>query len=231
LPSTPHILVVEDDPKTAETVRLYLAHAGFDVTLAFNGAQALEEAERVRPDLVVLDLMLPRIDGREVCRRLREKGDVPVVMLTARATEDDTLEGLGLGADDYLTKPFSPRELVARVQTVLRRARRSDDGGRVLRCGPLVLDPAAHAVTRNGDALALTPREYALLEAFLLAPGRAFSREELLERAFGTAYEGLDRTVDAHVKNLRQKIEDDPAEPRLIKTVFGVGYRFEGTVE
>jgi DNA-binding response OmpR family regulator len=226
------ILVVEDDKKTAETLRLYLEHAGHSVTLAYNGQQALEECTRERPDLVVLDLMLPRVDGFEVCRRLRERSGVPIVMLTARSTEDDTLAGLELGADDYVHKPFSPRELVARVATVLRRT--SQDAA--VREGPLlfgdlVLDPERHAVTRAGAPVTLTPREFRLLEAFLRAPGRAFTREELVERAFGPDFEGLGRTVDVHVKNLRQKIEADPAAPRWIVTVFGVGYRFEGVVE
>jgi DNA-binding response OmpR family regulator len=229
---TTHILVVEDDKKTAETLRLYLEHAGHEVTLAFNGAQGLEEAARVSPDLVVLDLMLPRVDGLAVCRRLRERTSVPVIMLTARTTEDDTLTGLAAGADDYVHKPFSPRELTARIATVLRRARtRGPDDSPSLHCGSLVLDRRARAASRNGDRIALTPREYRLLETFMREPGRAFTRDELLDRAFDDPYEGSDRTVDAHIKNLRQKVETDPSSPRLIITVFGVGYRFDGTVE
>jgi DNA-binding response OmpR family regulator len=220
------ILVVEDDPKTAETLRLYLEHAGFEVTLAYNGRQGLEEAARVAPDLVVLDLMLPQVDGREVCRRLRASGDVAIVMLTARSTEDDTLAGLALGADDYVTKPFSPRELVARVETVLRRA--PSTAAARLASGDLELDPVRHEARRGGVPLALTPREFRLLETFLRSPGRAFTREQLVQAAFGDDWAGLDRTVDVHVRNLRHKIEVDPASPRRIATVTGVGYRWEG---
>jgi DNA-binding response OmpR family regulator len=170
--------------------------------------------------------MLPQVDGREVCRRARDGGEVPIIMVTARTTEDDVLEGLDLGADDYVTKPFSPRELVARVKTVLRRAT-GPRTNRPLACGPFTLDPERHVATFDGAALALTPREFRLLEAFMRAPGRAFTREALVERAFGADYAGLERTVDAHVMNLRRKIEKDPAAPRHLVTVPGVGYRFE----
>jgi DNA-binding response OmpR family regulator len=219
------ILVVEDDKPTAESIRLYLEHGGFDVTLAFNGRQALDELESEPPDLVLLDLMLPQIDGREVCRRVRAGGDVPIIMVTARSTEDDRLEGLDLGADDYVTKPFSPRELVARVKTVLRRTSGARSSG-PLACGPFTLDLERHVARREGAELALTPREFRLLEAFMRAPGRAITREALVERAFGADYAGLERTVDAHVMNLRRKIEKDPAAPRFLITVLGVGYRF-----
>ena len=223
------VLVVEDDRKTVEAVRLYLEHAGFEVVRAYNGRQALEEAERERPDLVVLDLMLPQIDGLEVCRRLRATSTVPIIMLTARVEEDDKLRGLDLGADDYVTKPFSPRELVARVRTVLRRTRSGGATGNeetLLRHGALTLDAARHVASLGERVLPLTPKEFRLLETFLRAPGRAFTRQELLERAFGDAYEGLERTVDAHIANLRRKLEPDPAAPTYIRTVFGVGYRF-----
>jgi DNA-binding response OmpR family regulator len=217
------VLVVDDDPKIVSLVRLYLEHAGFDVTAAYNGTQALEETARERPDLVVLDVMLPRLGGVEVCRRLRAQGPVPVIMLTARAGEDDTLAGLEAGADDYVTKPFSPRELVARVRTVLRRApapSANDGAGETIVRGRLTVDLAAREARASGRAVPLTPREFALLETFARAPGRAFTRAELLDRAFGDD-PALERTVDVHVKNLRRKL----GRAVRIETVFGVGYR------
>jgi DNA-binding response OmpR family regulator len=224
----PRILVVDDEKKTVESIRLYLEHAGYEVAVAYNGTQALEEMTVAAPDLVVLDVMLPRMDGLEVCRRIRAASRVPIIMVTARVAEEDRLAGLDLGADDYVTKPFSPRELVARVRAVLRRAPPSDSPGAVLEHGALRLDPAAHAATLGGRALDLTPREFRLLEAFMRHPGRAFTRQDLARAAFGESFEALDRTVDVHVAHLRRKIEDDPAAPRRVVTVFGVGYRFEG---
>jgi DNA-binding response OmpR family regulator len=221
----PLILVVEDDPKTVLSVRLYLEHAGYAVVASADGREALARAQdEPRPDLVVLDLMLPGLDGFEVCRRLREISDVPIIMLTARSTEEDRLEGLDLGADDYVIKPFSPRELAARVRAVLRRVPGAADGPPV-RVGDVVVDPGRHEVTRAGQPIELTPREFRLLETMARAPGRAFSRAELLERAFGADSEALDRTIDAHVVNLRRKLEAGRSGPPLIETVFGVGYR------
>jgi DNA-binding response OmpR family regulator len=219
------VLVVDDEKKIVESCRLYLEHAGYEVVCAYNGEQALAEASDSRPDLVVLDLMLPRVDGLEVCRRLRAGSQVPILMLTARSTEEDKLLGLGLGADDYLVKPFSPRELVARVRAILRRA---PPAGAVLRFGALEIDPERHEVSRGGEPVTLTPREFDLLAALARAPGRAFTRARLVAAAFGEDSEVLERTVDAHVMNLRRKIEDDPAAPRLVVTVPGVGYRFAG---
>jgi DNA-binding response OmpR family regulator len=219
------VLVVDDEKKIVESCRLYLEHAGYEVVCAYNGEQALAEASDSRPDLVVLDLMLPRVDGLEVCRRLRAGSQVPILMLTARSTEEDKLLGLGLGADDYLVKPFSPRELVARVRAILRRA---PPAGAVLRFGALEIDPERHEVRRGGEPVTLTPREFDLLAALARAPGRAFTRARLVAAAFGEDSEVLERTVDAHVMNLRRKIEDDPAAPRLVVTVPGVGYRFAG---
>jgi len=218
----PRVLVVDDDPKIVSLVRLYLEHAGCDVTAAYNGTQALEESARDRPDLVVLDVMLPRLGGVEVCRRLRAQGSVPIIMLTARAGEDDTLAGLEAGADDYVTKPFSPRELVARVRTVLRRAANAaaDASAEPLVRGRLSVDTARRQARVSGRAVSLTPREFALLEAFVRAPGRAFTRAQLLERAF-QGESALERTVDAHVKNLRRKL----GKAARIETVFGHGYR------
>jgi DNA-binding response OmpR family regulator len=219
------ILVVDDDPTVAEVVSGYLDRAGYVVDRAGDGPAALARAAAHRPDLVVLDLMLPGMDGLEVCRRLRERGPVPVVMLTARGDEDDRILGLEVGADDYVTKPFSPRELVLRVQSVLRRTR-PGPGTRPLRAAGLVLDPAARRATKHGAELALTLREFDLL-AFLLAhPRRVFGREELMREVWGWDFGDLS-TVTVHVRRLRGKVEDDPARPLLIRTVWGVGYRFE----
>ena len=224
----PRVLVVDDQKTIVETCRLYLEHAGFDVVVGYNGEQALAEARDSRPDLIVLDLMLPRMDGRDVCRRLRDEGvTVPIVMLTALATEADRIAGLELGADDYVVKPFSPRELVARVRAILRRAPPAAAGDEMKFDG-LTLDRRSHRVHVEGVEVELTPREWALLEALAAQPFRAFSRAELLARAFPDEREVLERTVDAHVMNLRRRIEPDPASPRRIVTVFGVGYRFEG---
>jgi DNA-binding response OmpR family regulator len=220
------VLVVDDDRKTVDSILLYLEHAGYAVRTAYTGPQALEELRLEPPDLIVLDVMLPRIDGLEVCRRVREHSTVPVILLTARASEEDRLRGLDLGADDYVTKPFSPRELVARVRTVLRRTGLASEGPAPLAHGDLELDRERHEARLRGKALALTPNEFRLLEAFMQAPGHAFTREELVLRAFGDDYAALERTVDAHVMNLRRKIEDDPARPAYLRTVFGVGYRF-----
>jgi DNA-binding response OmpR family regulator len=223
---TQRILVVDDDPKTVAAVRLYLEHAGFEVVPASDGRQALALAlAEPPPDLIVLDLMLPGLDGLEVCRQLRETSRIPVIMLTARATEEDRLGGLDLGADDYVVKPFSPRELAARVRAVLRRAPGAAVDGPAVRVGELRIDPARHEVTVRGARVELTPREFRLLEVMARSPGRAFTRSELVERAFGADSEALDRTIDAHVVNLRRKIEADPLHPALLETVYGVGYR------
>jgi DNA-binding response OmpR family regulator len=220
------VLVVEDDPKTRSTLVLYLEHAGFLVTEAADGRTALAVAAQERPDLVVLDRMLPGLDGLEVCRRLRADAPLPVIFLTARATEDDRLEGLDLGADDYVVKPFSPKELVARVRAVLRRA---PGAGlpEALTVGDLTLDPARGVAVVAGREAKLTGREFRLLAALARAAGRVLSREELVARAFGDDYDGFDRTVDVHVANLRRKIEDDPSTPTRVVTVFGLGYRLD----
>jgi len=221
------ILVVEDDAKVAGLIRLYLEHAGFAVTSAADGREALALARAdPAPNLVVLDVMLPHVDGLEVCRRLREESDVPIIVVSARTTEEDRLAGLELGADDYVTKPFSPRELVARVRTVLRRSPAAEPAGPPLERGGVRLDPARHETTVRGARVALTAREFRLLHALMRSPGRVFTRAELCERALGAEFEGLDRTIDVHVKNLRGKIERDPSTPALIETVHSVGYRF-----
>jgi DNA-binding response OmpR family regulator len=222
----PRILVVEDDPRTSASVALYLRHGGYEVAIAATGAAALEEAARTPPALVVLDLMLPEVDGFDVCRTLRAGGDVPIIMLTARSMEEDKLRGLEAGADDYVTKPFSPRELVARVSAVLRRTR---PGPPVLRAGDIELDRALRQVRRGGVPVAVTTGEFRLLEVLISAPGRAFTRAELAERAFGHDYDALERTIDAHIMNLRRKIEADRNNPSVIMTVFGTGYRLGAT--
>ncbi|MEV7082973.1 response regulator transcription factor [Streptomyces sp. NPDC093516] len=219
------ILVVDDDPTVAEVVAGYLDRAGYVVDRAEDGPTALGRAAAHRPDLVVLDLMLPGMDGLEVCRRIRGQGPVPVIMLTARGDEDDRILGLEVGADDYVTKPFSPREIVLRVESVLRRSRPAAPA-QPLTAGGLTVDPTARRATKNGGELALTLREFDLLSFFLRHPGRAFGREDLMREVWGWDFGDLS-TVTVHVRRLRGKVEDDPARPRLIRTVWGVGYRFD----
>ncbi|MEV7612144.1 response regulator transcription factor [Streptomyces sp. NPDC089799] len=223
------VLVVDDDPTVAEVVTGYLRRAGHTVGHAADGPAALESAARDRPDLVVLDLMLPGMDGLEVCRRLRAERPVPVIMLTARGDEDDRIAGLELGADDYVTKPFSPRELVLRVESVLRRSRTAvpaTSSATVLSAAGIRVHPETRRATKDGRDLALTLREFDLLAHFLTHPDRAHGREELMRDVWGWEFGDLS-TVTVHVRRLRAKIEDDPASPRLIQTVWGVGYRFE----
>jgi DNA-binding response OmpR family regulator len=222
------VLVVDDDPKIVELIRLYLEKDGYRVFAAHDGLEALDLARHKRPDLVLLDLMLPGLDGFDVCRILQAESDVPIVMLTARTTDDDKLAGLELGADDYITKPFNPREVVARVRAVLRRAgRESSNGPAELRFAGLVIDRRRHEVQVRGEPADLTPTEFRLLEVLAQEPGRAFTRAELLDSVLGYDFEGFERTIDVHVKNLRKKIEPDPGEPVYVHTVYGVGYRFE----
>jgi len=223
---SPRILVVEDDAKTAATVRLYLEDAGYDVSVASDGVSGLQAARSGNFELVVLDIMLPRLDGTDVCRKLRAESDLPVIMLTARTTEEQRIRGLDLGADDYVGKPFSPRELVARVRAVLRRAARDDDDAGPLTRGDLLIDPEQRRVRESGREITLTPSEFDLLHVLARRPGRVFSREQLIEEALGRDFLGMDRTVDAHIKNLRKKIERDRRKPRYVQTVFGAGYRF-----
>ncbi len=219
------ILVIDDEPKIAELCRDYLAAAGYAVLTAGDGPQGLALARRERPDLVVLDLMLPGMDGLDVCRELRRDGNVPVIMLTARVEETDKLIGLELGADDYLTKPFSPRELVARVRTVLRRAA-GGAASEVIRAGTLTLDRARYKVTLTDREVTLTPTEFEILAALAGQPGRVFSRAQLLTVARGVAFESYERAIDSHIRNLRRKIEPPEDEPQYILTVHGVGYKF-----
>jgi DNA-binding response OmpR family regulator len=222
------ILVVDDDKKTVELVKLYLEKDGYRVLAAYDGLQALELARQKQPDLMVLDLMLPGLDGLDVCRVLRGEGNkVPIIMLTAKTTETDKLVGLDLGADDYVTKPFSPRELLARVRAVLRRVGEEEvKGPSEVRFDDLLVDFVGHQVQVRGEPVHLTRTEFKLLEVLIREPGRAFSRLELLDLVFGYDFEGFERTIDVHVMNLRRKIEPDPKNPTYIKTVYGVGYKF-----
>ena len=220
------ILVVDDEARIVKLVRDYLTRAGFDVLEARDGDRALTMARVERPDLIILDLMLPGADGLDVCRRLRKESDVPIIMLTARVEEADRIVGLELGADDYVTKPFSPGELVARVRATLRRASGELGPSTMLRAGDVELDTASLTVTVAEEPVDLTPTEFQLLAALVRQPGRIFTREQLLEAVHGVAFDGYDRSVDSHVKNLRRKIESDPRQPRYIQTVYGVGYRF-----
>jgi len=221
------VLVVDDDTKTVELVRLYLDREGYQVLTAYDGVEALRLAREGYPDLVVLDLMLPDIDGLEVCRTLRRESDVPIIMLTARTTDQDKLTGLDLGADDYVTKPFSPKELAARVRAVLRRLP-GERGPEEIKSGELSMNFTTHEAWLADRPLDLTSIEFKLLGVLAKEPGRVFTRANLIEEALGYDFEGFDRTIDVHVLNLRRKLEPDPSHPKYIKTVYGVGYKFAG---
>jgi DNA-binding response OmpR family regulator len=222
------ILVVDDDRKIVELVTLYLQKEGYRVLQAFDGHAALALARAEEPDLAILDLMLPGVNGLVLCKTLQGEAQTPVIMLTARSTEEDRMRGLDIGADDYVVKPFSPRELVSRVRAVLRRVRRAagEPQEGVLRVGPLHIDAARHEARVGERPVELTPTEFRLLTALVRAPGRVFSRQQLLERAFDDAFEGFERNIDVHIMNLRRKL-DLPVGGPAIKTVYGVGYRFE----
>lgn len=220
------ILVIEDEVELAKVLRSYLEQGGFNVLIAHRGDTGFSIWEQKKPDLVILDLNLPGMDGLDVAREIRRKSDTPILMLTARIEETDQLVGLELGADDYLTKPFSPRIVVARVRALLRRSGLTFQKTKVLRVMDLEIDLEAHQSNRGGENIELTPTEFLLLATMASQPGRAFSRLQLLEAIQGVAYAGYERTIDAHVKNLRAKIEVDPKKPHYIETVFGIGYRF-----
>lgn len=222
---TQTILVVDDEPEIVRLLRSYLEKDSYRVVTAYNGEEALYVARHEKPDLVVLDILMPKMDGLAFTRQIRREQDVPIIMLTARAEETDRIVGLEMGADDYVTKPFSPREVVARVRAVLRRAQPKSEAPPILRAGPIVLDRAEHTVTVAEEPVELTPTEFDILETLMKEPGRVFSREEILEAVHGVAFEAYERTVDAHVKNLRHKIEADPTTPRYVLTVRGAGYR------
>ena len=220
------ILVVDDEPRLAEICRDYLERAGFKVTIAGNGADALALARTKQPDLIVLDLGLPKMDGLDVTRALRKRSNVPIIMLTARVDESDKLIGLELGADDYLTKPFSPKELVARVRAVFRRIDAGSAHSEVIRAADVTLDMPRIQAKVGKRAIDLTSTEFALLAMMMRQPGRVFTRGQLLDAVRGDELESLDRVIDAHIKNLRRKLERDPGKPRYILTVYGVGYKF-----
>ena len=221
----PTVLVVDDEPKIVQLARDYLEHAGFVVLTAGDGPSAVQSARVRHPDLIVLDLGLPGLDGLEVMRSVRAAGSTPIVVLTARDTELDKLLGLELGADDYVTKPFSPRELVARVRAVLRRSERAVEPREQIEVGELTLDVPRLRTTVSGRAVELTATEFEILATMAREPGRVFTRSQLLDAVHGVAFESYERAIDAHIKNIRRKLESDPARPRFVQTVYGVGYR------
>lgn len=222
------ILVVDDEKKITEVLKAYLENEGFSVITAHDGLEALEKVSSNDPDLMVLDLMLPELSGEEVCQRVREFSDLPIIMLTAKTGESDRIGGLNIGADDYVPKPFSPREVVARVKAVLRRSTSTRCSGGKLSYGGgyLVIDLNGHEVYRQSEQVSLTPTEFKLLALLAQSPGQVFSRTTLTERLQGYDYDGYDRTIDVHVKNLRKKIEEDSQNPAYILTVYGIGYKF-----
>lgn len=225
------VLVVDDEVKIIRLTRDYLENAGYSVLSAGSGEEALAVARVEKPDLVVLDLGLPNMDGLDVCRRLRASSNTPIIMLTARDEESDKLVGLELGADDYITKPFSPKELVARVRAVLRRVEAADEPREIIRVGDLTLDVPRMRTMRAADTIELTPTEFELLAAMASQPGRIFTRAQLLDAVHGVAIETFERAIDAHIKNIRKKLEPNPREPVYILTVYGVGYRLNDEIE
>lgn len=225
------ILVVDDEVKIVEVVRSYLENSGYLVAEAYNGKDALDKFEKVNPVLVVLDLMLPDISGEEICKTIRKKSRVPIIMLTAKVEEEDVLTGLNIGADDYVTKPFSPRQLVARVEAVLRRATDTPvplSSVLSFNDDDLIIDTLKYEVKKKGSIINLTPNEYRLLMTMVKYPDKTFTREELISMVLGEDFDGFDRTIDTHIKNMRQKIETDPKNPKYILTIYGIGYRFGG---
>jgi two-component system alkaline phosphatase synthesis response regulator PhoP len=224
------ILVVDDEPKISKLAKDYLEQSGYQVQIATDGEAALHTARRTRPDLIILDLMLPEMNGLDVCRILRRESDVPIIILTAKSEEADRLIGLELGADDYITKPFSPRELVARVRATLRRVQGTVYTPGIIHAGELEIDTQGHRVTLINIPIHLTRFEFILLETLAKNPGQAFSRAQLLDKLHGIVITGYDRSLDAHIKNLRRKIEEDPSNPKYILTVYGIGYRFSDEV-
>lgn len=226
-PSTKRVLVVDDEPQIVKVVRAYLEKGGFQVTTAADGNAALAVFRQSRPDFVILDLNLPGMDGLDICRTIRRESNVPILMLTARVEEADRLIGLELGADDYVVKPFSPREVVARVRTIFRRTMSEPAKSEVIQAGELMIDLSGHAVSRSDQPIDLTPTEFEILVTLANQPKRVLSRMQIMEQAMGESFEGYERTIDAHIKNLRNKLEPNPKKPSYIHTVFGVGYKFE----
>ncbi|MCP3975064.1 MAG: response regulator transcription factor [bacterium] len=219
------VVLAEDDPNQAKIVKLYLEREGHAVVVADNGMAALEEVRRREPDLLILDVMMPKLDGHDVCRILRAESDVPILLLTARSSEDDVLIGLDLGADDYVTKPYRPRELMARVRALLRRTSGTSSTPRTVRFADLEIDPGKRTVSVSGAPVNLTAAEFDVLLTLAGSPGLVFTRLQLLEGVMGWDYQGMERTIDAHVKNLRRKLGDDARHPRYVATVVGVGYK------
>lgn len=226
----PHlsVFIVDDDLKLTKLLKSYFDKEGFVTYLAHDGTSAVQAILDKKPDLVILDLMLPGMSGWDICRQLRKDSEVPIIMLTARDEETDRIIGLEMGADDYVTKPFSPREVVARARAILRRTQKTTKSTEVIRIGDLLVDIERHLVKRGEETLDLTPTEFKILELLATSPNRVFSRLQIVERVQGYAFEGYERTVDAHMKNLRRKIEENAKEPRYIQTVYGVGYRLNG---
>lgn len=229
----PHqtVFIVDDDPKLTKLLKTYFDKEGFVTYLAHEGTNAVEAIKEKKPDLVILDLMLPGMDGWEICRRLRKDSDVPIIMLTARDEETDRVSGLEMGADDYVSKPFSPREVIARAKAILRRTQKPTEKVEPIRAGSLLIDIERHLVKKGNVALDVTPTEFKILELLVTNSGRVLTRLQIVERVQGYAFEGYERTIDAHMKNLRRKIEDNPRDPQYILTVYGVGYRFAGDTE
>ncbi len=222
------ILIIEDEKKISDIVILYLEREGFETAVADSGEKALKLLRKPF-DLIILDLMLPDISGEDLCGVIRETSDVPIIMLTAKSGEEDRIKGLGIGADDYVVKPFSPRELVARVKAQLRRTKKMDRKAMSFNNGLLLMDMENHEVRKGGRSVVLTPTEFRILTALVDRPGRILTRLQLINMVQGYDFEGYDRTIDAHIKNLRHKIEDDPKDPVFIKTIYGLGYKFAGT--
>ncbi|MBI9044766.1 MAG: response regulator transcription factor [Anaerolineaceae bacterium] len=220
------ILVVDDETKIIKIARDYLEKNGFRVLSAADGKTALAVFRNEKPDLIVLDLMLPEMDGLDVCKAVRKSSEVPIIMLTARSEETDRLIGLEIGADDYISKPFSPRELVARVKAVLRRSQKGHRNPGIIQTLNLLIDLEGHSIKKDGKSLHLTRNEFNILSILARNPGQVLSREQILDHLYGIAYDGFDRSIDAHIKNLRKKLEDDPANPLYIQTVYGIGYKF-----
>lgn len=222
------VLLVDDDVKLVQLLKTYFEKEGFITYSVHDGLDALQIAREKKPDIMVLDIMLPGLDGWDVCRRIRRDNDLPIIMLTARDEESDRLVGLEIGADDYVTKPFSPKEVVARAKVILRRTNRESVRQGPLQVGKVTIDLERHEVTKDGQLLDLTPTEFKMLELFTANAGRVFSRLQIVEQIQGYSFEGYERTIDAHIKNLRRKIEDNPKEPQYVLTVYGVGYKFSG---
>ncbi len=225
------ILVVDDEKKIVEIVKAYLEREGYEVSAAYDGKSALEVVKQQNPDLVILDLMLPQVSGWDICRALRVNSNIPIIMLTARDDVTDKIVGLELGADDYVTKPFDPKELVSRVKAVLRRTAVNRTPKAVLKMSDLAINTEKREVRRHGESIELTPMEFDLLATLAQNPGRVFSRMQLLDTVQGVAYEGYERTIDSHIKNLRKKIEPDAGQPRYVITVHGIGYKVPETAD